>query len=1010
MSAPPPLLLACCCLATALAVLPRLAADEPAATADDAQTHFLTAVEPLLREHCYSCHSHAAGLMEGGLTLDWRSGWETGGGRGPAVIPGQPSDSLLIQAIRHQHAELKMPEEQLEQSAINILEQWVRNGAPDPRAKPPQPTPIDANWWSLRPLLRPPLPQSTSPTNPANNNPQTNPIDAFLQSAWHTAGIQPAAPADRRTLIRRLTLELHGLLPTPEDTAAFVNDPDPQAFDKLLEHLLNSPRYGERWARHWMDVIHFADSHGYEHDVFRPNAWRYRDYLIDSFNQDLPWDQFIREQLAADALTPDQPLRKAALGFLGAGTYDHSAAATAPKNFENLDRDDMVIQTLAAFSSTTVGCARCHDHKFDPVTQADYYSLQAVFAGIGKGEIPFDADPTAAAQRTRWQHLKDAATLRDSAVINATEQQSLVTAWLQQQQAAATWKTAELQTFTSTGNAQLQRLEDGSLLVSGTQPETDHTTLTINPGDLPRVTAIRLDVLPHQSLPANGPGRAENGNLHLNEVELRIFSPGPAEPQTVRFRRAVADFQQDGWTIAHAIDNNPQSAWGIHPREGQPHTAVFELEQPIQLLSGTTLHLTLQQSHGRHHTIGRFKISLTDAPPQTALPLPAELQTLLEIPASNRSDQQQLELAARILELIAEAELAKLPQPEKLYAAAPVAINERGTIRFDKPREIRILKRGDVDQPTDLASPGALAILEPAAGLTARFPITDSQPESARRAALAEWLAAPANPLTWRSAANRVWQYHFGRGLCDTPSDFGRMGSLPDHPELLEWLACELREHRSLKHLHRLICRSRAWQASADASPQTIQLDPENKLAARRSRQRLDADSWRDSVLLASGRLDSTMGGPGNAHFSTRPGAQLTPILDYSSVDWNSPGMTRRSIYRVVWRGIPDPLLEQLDFPDLGLPAPVRGQSVSPLQALTLLNNRFVLHHAEHLAHRALQAGTTVEQQITAAVEFTWQRKPSASELDRLARLARDHGLTAIARLLLNSSEFLVID
>lgn len=236
------------------------------------------------------------------------------------------------------------------------------------------------------------------------------------------------------------------------------------------------------------------------------------------------------------------------------------------------------------------------------------------------------------------------------------------------------------------------------------------------------------------------------------------------------------------------------------------------------------------------------------------------------------------------------------------------------------------------------------------------------------------------------------------------------MGSLPEHPELLDWLACELREHGSLKRLHRTICLSDAWQAAAQADEQALQLDPQNRLVARRSRQRLDADAWRDSVLLASGRLDDTMGGPAIAHFSSRPGAQLTPILDYSTVNWDAPGMTRRSIYRVVWRGIPDPVLEQLDFPDPGLPAPVRGQSVSPLQALTLLNNRFVLHHAEHLAQRALQTSPDVDAQVASAVTYTWQRQPTPSELDTLSRLARDHGLPAVARLLLNSAEFLIVD
>jgi hypothetical protein len=858
-----------------LAPLPlrTLQADEPpAADTEAALTHFLEHVEPLLREHCHACHSHAAGVMEGGLTLDWRTGWQQGGSRGPAVIPGNPDASLLIQAVRHQHAELRMPEEQLEPSAIATLESWVRSGAPDPRSSAPQPKPIDADWWALRPLKRPEVPPQKSLFPP-------NPVDAFLQSAWERSGIQPAPPADRRTLIRRLTLELHGLLPTPEDTTAFVNDADPQAFEKLVDRLLASPRYGERWARHWMDVIHFADSHGYEHDVFRPHAWRYRDYLIASLNADIPWGQFIREQLAADVYAPDQPLRQAALGFLGAGTYDHSAAATAPRNFENLDRDDMVVQTFAAFCSTTVGCARCHDHKFDPVSQADYYSLQAVFAGIGKGDIPFDADPAVAAARLRWQQLKTAATQLDSTVLLDPNTQATIAAVLPQQGTMAVWKPAALQTFNSLEGALLQRLEDGSILVTGPRPDTDTTTVTFSPDGLTLITALRLDVLPHESLPASGPGRAENGNLHLNEVELKVFAANRNEAQIVAFQRATSDFDQDGWTIANSIDGNAQSAWGIHPREGQQHSAVFEFKAPISVSPGMTLHLVLRQSHGRGHTIGRLRISLTDAPPETAQALPADLQALLDIPADSRTPEQQLQLAARALELRADSELSRLPPPEKLYAAAAVATNERGTIRFDKPREIRVLKRGDVDQPAEVAVPGALSILQQAAGLPARFELQPEHPESARRAALAEWIASPDNPITWRSAANRVWQYHFGRGLCETSSDFGRMGSLPDHPELLDWLACELREYGSIRRLHRSICLSAAWQASAAASEHALQLDPQNRLVARRSRQRLDADAWRDSVLLASGRLDDTMGGPAVAHFSSRPGAQLTPIL-----------------------------------------------------------------------------------------------------------------------------------
>ena len=982
----------------------------PQTLADEQTEFFQTHVEPILRENCFPCHSHASGALEGGLTLDWRSGWQAGGSRGPAVVPGNPEDSLLIRAVRHLDDDFRMPEQKLADSEIDVLVRWVQLGAYDPRTVVPEANSIDADWWSLRPLVRPdvPLLSQLPSQNSASHSPDVlvNPIDQFVDFRLQKEGLQPGTEADRRTLIRRLTVDLHGVLPDAEATAAFIADPDPEAFEKLVDRLLDSPRYGERWARHWMDTIHFADSHGFEHDVFRPNAWRFRDYLIRSFNQDISWPRFIREQLAADAFFPGSPELIVALGYLGAGTYDHSAASTAPENFENLDRDDMVTQTMAAFVSTTANCARCHDHKFDPVTQADYYSLQAVFAGIGKGEIPLDDDPNVAAMRRKWQQLKSAADQSDFAVLKTPENQELVQQLEQQVRSSAAWSPVRLLSAISIDAAQLQQLDDGSVLSTGPLPEKETTSLTFSSA-LPQITAIRLDVLPHESLPAGGPGRAENGNLHLNEVELRVFRNGNAAGERLTIRRATSDFDQDGWTIQQAIDGDLNSGWGIHPQEGKAHSAVFELESPLVIEPGLSVNLLLRQIHGRGHIIGRMKLSATDSAADQTTIIPQDVQALLEIPEVDRSLEQQQVITAFLLKRRAEEELRRLPPPQKIYAAGTVAENERGTIRYESPREIRILRRGNVEQKGDVAGPGALSIFE---FLPARFDQTIGQPESARRAALADWIAAPENPLTWRSIANRVWHYHFGRGLSDTPGDFGRMGSLPSHPELLDWLACEIRHHGSLKRLHRLICTSAAYRRTSFPAADALRIDPENRLLSHMSRQRLDADTWRDSVLLAAGRLDLSMGGPGIAHFSSRPGAQLTPILDYSNFDWDSPGATRRSIYRVVWRGIADPLLEPLDFPDLGLLSPVRGFSVSPLQALTLMNNRFVLHHCRHMAQRALQVGNTPEEQVRAAVRWTWQREPSDFELQRLTRLARDNGMDSVCRLLLNTNEFLFVD
>jgi len=970
----------------------------PVQAADDL-ADFQQQVEPLLRKRCYGCHSHASGTMEGGLTLDLRSGWATGGDRGPAIVPGNVDGSLLVRAIRHEDPDLQMPEEKLPDSEIAILTDWIARGAFDPRTSKPAESLAEGatDWWSLRPLVRPAVPDGVG----------ANPVDAFVRARLRQEHLNPAPPADRRTLLRRLLFDLHGLPPTPEDLEQFAADSQPDAVTRLVDRLLDSPRYGERWARHWLDTIHFADSHGFEHDAFRPHAWRFRDYVIDSFNRDKPWPQFIREQLAADALFPDAPPLLVALGFLGAGPYDHSAAITAPMAFEYLDRDDLVTQTMGAFVSTTANCARCHTHKFDPITQADYFALQAVFAGIGKGNIDFDPDPDVARQRARWSQLQRAAEQQDAAVLLNDEHRRLLAAWEADAGARAAWHSLEAEVFLSSDGATLTRLPDGSLLSGGPRPDKDTTTVTVKTS-LARITALRLEVLTDDSLPLKGPGRMDNGNLHLSEFEVRVFRPGSVAGEPVRIRSATADFDQSGWTIQHALDGNLKTAWGIHPAVSQPHHAIFELEEPLTIDPAARLSIVLKQWHGGGHVIGRMKLSATDGPAEAAVALPLAAEQALALPAAERTAEQQTQLAAAVLRHRAVLELRRLPPPAKVYAAAARAENERGVVQFSEPRTIRVLKRGDLDKPGDEVPAGALSAV---VDLPARFTLPQPHPESARRAALAEWLADARNPLTWRSIANRVWQYHFGRGLCDTPSDFGRMGSRPSHPELLDWLACELRDNGgSLKALHRLICTSETYQQSSAERDELTARDPDNRLLARMSRQRLDADGYRDAVLVVSGRLDLTMGGPGIAHFSSRPGPQLTPVLDYDQFDWDSPGATRRSIYRVVWRGIPDPLLEALDFPDLGLLAPTRGFSASPLQSLVLLNNRFVLHHARHLSRRMQEAATTLPEQVAAGVHWTWLRAPTAEEQAALVTLAEQHGLPAVARLLLNSNEFLFVD
>jgi hypothetical protein len=979
--------------------------------ADEQADYFHQRVAPILRQHCYDCHSHAAGQMENGLALDWRSGWATGGDRGPAIVPGQPHESLLIRAVEHRDPDLKMPEEKLDAADIEVLVEWVRRGAFDDRVVLP-----DARfageeaeaWWSLKPLVAPPIPANAHSIGDA----EPHAVDAFVEARLAEAGLAPSPEASPRELIRRLYFDLVGLPPSPEEVARFEADHGEAAYLQLVDQLLASPRYGERWARHWFDTIHFADSHGYEHDVGRDHAWPYRDYVIDALNTDLPWATFIRQQLAVDHFEPESSHLIPALGFLGAGVFDYSTYATGPVTFDYLDRDDLLTQTMAAFVSATANCARCHTHKFDPIMQEDYYALQAVFSGIVKGDIPYDADAGVAAERRRLNALLDAARQGDASALQGEFSRELVARWSSERGEGADWTPVDARSFISTEGATLTRDTDGLIVAGGTLPDTDTYVLTATTS-LPRITAMRLDLSPHDSLPMNGPGRCHNGNLHLSEVVLTVFQPGKQSGTQVPIAQASADFNQEGWAVNRAIDGDPKTAWGIYPAVGQPHHAVFEFAQPLDLPEGSSLTVTLKQLHGGSHLIGAFRLAVTDSPASRTVALPRDVEEALATEPAHRTSAQELTIAGHVVQLAAEAELTRLPAQATVYAAGPSVAIPMGNgnsqpASISSPKVVHLLQRGDIGKPRAEVPPGALSVLK---HLPSRFTDIAPQQEAARRAALADWIAHPDNVLTWRSVVNRIWHYHFGRGLCDTPSDFGRMGGIPSHPELIDWLAVWFRDEAggSLKRLHRLLVTSRTYRQSSESHSEASLLDADNRLLWRQNRLRLDADAYRDFVLAVSGRMDFTMGGPAIQHFHQSPGAQLTPKLDYAAYDWASPDSNRRSIYRYVWRGIPDPLMSALDFPDLGLLTPTRSNSVSPLQALALLNNDFVLFHSQEMARQITEGTPEVDPQIDMAVRRAYQRAPTAGEQEQFRAYVQQHGLAAFCRLLLNSSEFLFI-
>lgn len=1004
---------------SALTSLPHASAE------DDELAFFHQQVEPLLQTHCFECHSHASGKMKGGLTLDSRSGWSEGGEHGPALVPGDPDRSRLIQAVRRTDPDSAMPPKSpLAPEQVATLEAWVQRGAPDPRTgpKPAAESPNEA--WAVRPLLRRPVPKTTA----------THPIDAWLADAGVHFDPLPSGASGRARLLRRLMVDLHGLVPTPEETEAFTRslpDDDTQALVLELDRLLESPRYGERWARHWLDVVHFAETHGHDQDRPRDHAWPYRDYVIDAFNRDKPYARFVQEQIAADALFPEEPRLIPALGFLAAGPWDESSLRDIREDVIDreiaryLDRDDIVANVMSTFTSTTAHCARCHDHKFDPISQRDYYALQAVFAGTEKAERLYDADPTVHATRQAWMRLQVALERQDFEGVERHLSDTLraeQTAWEHSVATrSVTWRVATPATWFSdvptrfdgrsathppppsggsaTQDSGLKLLDDASLLAFGPAPLTNVYVVSLKVPQ-PGVTAIRLELLPDASLPARGPGRAENGNLHLTGFEAYARPPGADDYLPVGLANPSADFNQDGWDISKTFDGNPHTGWGIHPEEGKPHTATVELAQAGALGEGQDLRLVLRQEHGRGHTVGRFRLSLTsDAPPIRASPIPEAVTRALAIDPAQRSPEQRFAVTSHFLSGRVTRELSSLPEPQRVYAGAHIFPANGGQKALGRPRDVQVLRRGEILRPIEAAEPGALGCVS---NLPSRF--GNLPDEAVRRAALARWLTDPANPLVWRSIVNRVWHYHFGRGIVETPNDFGRMGSPPTHPELLDWLAVTFRDDLggSLKRLHRLILTSAAWRQQA--------VDPNHPAHFQPLRRRLDAESFRDSVLRLSGKLDDTLGGPSVRQFAMSPGIHVTPNVNYATYDTDAPGSGRRSIYRFLFRTLPDPMMDALDSPPGNQSQPARSESFTALQAFTLLNHPFVVRHSQHLAERVAASDPDPSHQVQHAVELAFLRSPSPEELTDYVAHAKAFGLASLCRLLLNSNEFHFVD
>lgn len=946
-------------------------------------------IRPILSDKCFQCHGPDATQRKAKLRLDSAQAALAPAASGsPAIVPGKSDESELYRRLISSDHDERMPPAKtgkpLTAAEIQKLKTWVDEGAN-----------YEAHWAFIPPV-RPQLPRVH------HEQWVRNPIDQFILARLEKEGLSPAPEADGATLIRRLSLDLTGLPPTVTEVDAFLADRRGDSCERLVQRLLDSPHHGERWARIWLDAARYADSDGYEKDKPRKVHF-YRDWVIGALNHDLPYNQFVIEQLAGDLLPGRTQDQFVATGFLRNSMINEEGGID-PEQFRMEAMFDRMEAIGKSILGLTIQCSQCHSHKFDPLTQEEYYRMFAFLNNTNEANI---AVYTPAEQMKRTDIVRNIREIEARLQHEHPDWQERMHVWEDSLKGSEVpWEI--VRTEVSANNASGQKhelLADGSILAAGYAP-TLHTTQFTALKPVRTVAAVRLELLNDPSLPLQGPGRSAQGLFALTEMRLEAAPADKPDQKTeVKLVRATADVnpperelepifddksgrRRVTGPIGHAIDGKGETAWGIDAGPGRrnvPRSAVFVLEKPLSIPSGAILTFKLVQMHGgwnsddnQNNNLGRFRFSVTDRPDAAADLVPRAVREILAIARERRTSAQVTAVFSHWRTTRSEWKAAN-DQIEALWKQHPEGSSQLVLEDREQPRETHQLQRGDFLKPGKVVGAGTPVFLNP--------PPAD---QPATRLTFARWLVDRQAPTTARAIVNRVWQAYFGTGIVSTSEDLGSKCEAPSHPELLDWLAVELMESGwSLKHLHRLIATSATYRQSSRVTPELHAKDPYNRLLARGSRFRVDAEVVRDIALAVSGLLNPTIGG--ESVYPPAPAFLFQPPASYGPKTWveaAGPDRYRRALYTFRFRSVPYPMLQTFDAPNGDFSCVRRARSNTPLQALTLLNEPVFLECARSLALLTLKdGGATDSDRLSYAFRRCLARPPAVEETEPLLAL-----------------------